>query len=317
VTFQVNPSIREVPRQHYCLAEPAFKAHIKVQQPVEPGQVRTVTTSLSPGRYRMRLAGSNAFRILDITVGAAEQAIGWTAGDDGPVVAAPSPVVTFENKGAKLLTFIIEDAKWADDAIRPAQLFNMQEFRDLFAAEYVAADVQLSVGEQVILFSDIVSSTEFYEIHGDAKAFAEVRRHFREVYEEVRNHHGAVVKTIGDAAMAAFHNRVDALKAARALLARFPSDPQGGGIRLRIAINAGSCIAVNLNSDIDYFGQSVNIAAKLQSCAGAGQIAFPKALCDDPRVVQFFDSEEVHLQEVTLALPSIKKPIEVLVWELK
>jgi class 3 adenylate cyclase len=45
-------------------------------------------------------------------------------------------------------------------------------------------------------------------------------------------------------------------------------------LRLRVTLNTGSCLAVNLNSSIDYFGNTVNLGAKIQSIAEAGQIGF-------------------------------------------
>jgi class 3 adenylate cyclase len=325
ITFQVNASIRRVPKLVYCLAEASSKAHVALQQTVEPGQSRRFETHLAPGRYRMRLHGEKRFRPLDIVENAPVRVIEWRTGGGrggeqlaeelGPAQVAPSPEVTITNASHRQHAFIIEDVQWVDDAVRPAQLFNLQAFRDLFATEYLAADVQLSVGEQAILFSDIVGSTGFYETHGDAKAFAEVKRHFHEVYEEVKRHRGAVVKTIGDAAMAAFHDPLDALQAAAGLHRRFGAG-KGSGLRIRITINVGSCIAVNLNSNIDYFGQAVNVAAKLQACVKAGQIVFPARLRADPRIEALLAAEQAHIEYIAFEMPSIARPIDVCRWDL-
>src|SRR3990167_1615178 len=104
-----------------------------------------------------------------------------------------------------------------------------------------------------------------YAERGDPVAFVEVKKHFEVVFAIVRKHRGAVVKTIGDAVMAAFNEPLDAIKAAHAIHEAFP--PNGGplAIRLRISINTGTCIAVRLNAAIDYFGHAVNLAAKLQA----------------------------------------------------
>src|SRR5690606_1166732 len=103
-------------------------------------------------------------------------------------------------------------------------------------------------------------------------------------YEAVAAHGGAVVKTIGDAVMAAFSDPVAAARASAEIHGRFPGGGEGHGLRLRVSINTGPCIAVNLNSGIDYFGGTVNTAAKLQRCAGAGEVAMADAVARAPGV---------------------------------
>jgi class 3 adenylate cyclase len=183
-------------------------------------------------------------------------------------------------------TFVIEEEAWAADALLPVHLFNMQDFRDLFSEEYLAAGVRLHVGEQTILFSDIVGSTRLYAQAGDPAAFIEVKKHFAQIYERVAAHSGVVVKTIGDAVMAAFSDPTSAIAAAADIHLRFPGPGRGApsSIQLRISIHTGPCIAVNLNSGIDYFGGTVNTAAKLQRCAGAGETALSEAVHRAPGV---------------------------------
>ncbi|XXX77484.1 DUF5939 domain-containing protein [Sorangium sp. So ce134] len=311
VTFQVNPSIREVEPRVHCLAEASAKEHIKVQQPLDPGERRTVATRLSPGRYRVRVVGDPRHGLLDVDARSTVMAVTLRGGDTNAAMAGPSPVLTLVNEGQERRTFVVEDVAWADDALRPAALFDLPEFRDLFAFEYLAADVQIQVGEQTILFSDIVGSTRFYERRGDARAFAAVKRHFHEVHAAVRSSRGVVVKTMGDAVMAAFRDPGDALRAAFALQERFHPDRSDLGLRLRISLHRGPCLAVNLNRGIDYFGRTVNLAAKLQGFAGAGQILFPAALRDDPRARQALEAQEIPAQELTLDLPFLDEPLDV------
>ncbi|AUX40401.1 uncharacterized protein SOCE26_018020 [Sorangium cellulosum] len=329
VTFQVDPSVRQVDTRVHCLAEAATKAHIKVQQPLDPGDRRSIETRLAPGRYRVRIVGDPRYRFLDVddvndvndvndvsdfndlSSRSTVQEVTLRAGDRAALRSGPSPVLTLVNDGPERRTFVVEDVGWADDALRPAALFNLQEFRDLFAFEFLAAKVQIQVGEQTILFSDIVGSTRFYERLGDAVAFAAVKRHFHEVYTAVRANRGVVVKTIGDAVMAAFRDPGDALQAAIALQEQFDEDRSETGLRLRLTLTKGSCLAVNLNSGIDYFGRTVNLAAKLQGHTSAGQIVFPASLRDDPRAQRVLGAQKIPVQELTLDLPFLDEPLEV------
>ncbi|MBL8994552.1 MAG: adenylate/guanylate cyclase domain-containing protein, partial [Spirochaetia bacterium] len=109
---------------------------------------------------------------------------------------------------------------------------------------------------------------------------------------------GAVVKTIGDAAMAAFSRASDALAAALEMRQAF-ENAEVGDLRIRISLHSGACLAVHLNSSIDYFGNAVNLAAKLQAVAGSGEIILTetalkssdveKMLWDDGFAVEAFD----------------------------
>src|SRR6201999_3178798 len=93
----------------------------------------------------------------------------------------------------------------------------------------------------------------------------------------VVEHRGADVKTIGDAVMATVTSSVDAVRAARAIHGAFHPGRADTPIRLRISLNTGPCIAVRLNSNADFFGGTVNIAAKLQALAEGYQIAMSEA----------------------------------------
>ena len=289
VTFHIHGSIREVPKVYFCSAEPATKQHIKIQQVVEPGETLAISGHLAPGRYRARLRGNRISGFLTVREEASEQAasmLAWSSDAEiGEREVDPSIRIELSNKSESAELFVVEEVRWADEALRPSMLFALQEFRDLFSEEYLGSDVQLSVGEQTLLFTDMISSTAFYREHGDPAAFVKVKEHFGTVFAIVRDGGGAVVKTIGDAVMAVFSDPLAAVKAARGINQAFPEvvgDPDA--IRLRVSLNNGPCIAVNLNTGIDYFGATVNTAAKLQACAEAGEVALSARVFSAPGV---------------------------------
>jgi class 3 adenylate cyclase len=186
-------------------------------------------------------------------------------------------VATAQIEGERARLLVIEEPQLTDTALRPGRILSATDFRDLFSQEHLKSNVKLHLGEQTILFTDIVGSTNFYKAVGDAKAFSEVRQHFEEVLAEIRNHDGVLVKTIGDAAMAAFARTDYALEAAIQIQNRFQRSRLDTSIRLRISVHVGPVIAVNLDTGVDYFGSTVNLAAKIQSCADAHQIALSSA----------------------------------------
>jgi class 3 adenylate cyclase len=52
----------------------------------------------------------------------------------------------------------------------------------------------------------------------------------------------------------------------------FNAGTGGQLVALKVGVHTGACLAVTLNDRLDYFGQTVNIAARIQALAGAGEI---------------------------------------------
>lgn len=318
IAFHVHPAIRDIPKQLFCSAEPSFKEHIHLQVALEPGEEKTLATALERGRYRLRLEGEKRYRLLDIRADEGLEAgagsATWRAQESSDLETAPRPRLRLHNDSDAPRTFIIENLQWLDFALRPARLFNLQDFRDLFAEEYLAADVRLAVGSQAILFTDMVGSTRFYADRGDPAAFAEIKRHFSELEPIVAAHRGAVVKTVGDAVMASFSSALDAVRAAEAIHACFHEQRDDSPIRLRVSLNVGPCIAVNLNSGIDYFGGTVNIAAKLQACADAGDIAMSREVYESEGVRAYLRDRAAFVERDVYHSHALCQDLPVFLW---
>lgn len=303
VTFHLHPSICRVTKRFFCSAEPAKKPHIRIQESLQSGESKEIQTLLDSGRYRLRTKGRTGNTLLTITSESSFQKADWVCGQTGEEIrVCPKPILTLMNHSSNPQTFVLEESAEDQFALRPVDLFDFQDFRDLFSAEALAVDVELDVGVQVVLFTDIVGSTKFYETEGDSGAFAAVRQHFVKAYDIVRRHQGAIVKTIGDAVMAAFVEAAPAMKAAVELQQYFNGKNPDTTLRLRVTLHAGSCLAVNLNSNIDYFGSTVNLAAKLQSIASAGQIAFTDAVYSESSVRDVLNAAAAQVETVEFPL---------------
>jgi class 3 adenylate cyclase len=155
------------------------------------------------------------------------------------------------------------------------RLLTNQTFRDIYRTDTLDIDQRLKITSLTFLFTDLKGSTELYERVGDLVAFDLVRGHFRLLNEIVAAEAGAVVKTIGDAVMATFPTPDRAMAAAlrmreamRGLNERHGSED----LLLKIGIHEGPCLAVTLNERQDYFGQTVNIASRVQGLADSRAI---------------------------------------------
>ncbi|MEW5849913.1 MAG: DUF5939 domain-containing protein [Myxococcota bacterium] len=156
-------------------------------------------------------------------------------------------------------------------------LLNTQSFRDLFRIQELDRNLRLSLRSLTILFTDLKGSTELYDRTGDIVAYGFVQDHFQVLTQAVRENRGAIIKTMGDAIMATFSTPQDGVKAAVAMMSRMEAINQrvsqmGYETGLKIGLHEGPALAVNSDDRLDYFGQTVNVAARVQGLAAAGEI---------------------------------------------
>jgi class 3 adenylate cyclase len=201
---------------------------------------------------------------------------------------APRPTLFLENATEDEHLLILEHLAWSDQAATAAEVTTLQRFRDLFASEALRPGLQLSVGSLAVVFTDLRGSTRLYRDIGDGAAFGRVMDHFEVLREAIAAEDGAVVKTIGDAVMAAFRQPGAALRAIiRAQQVLASPTPGKLPLHLKAGIHYGSCIAVNLNDRLDYFGATINIAARLVGLSSGEDVVISAAVRDDPEVAEW------------------------------
>lgn len=165
------------------------------------------------------------------------------------------------------------------------RLLTNQTFRDIYRTDTLDVDQRLQITSLTFLFTDLKGSTDLYERVGDLVAFDLVRAHFRILNEIVASESGAVVKTIGDAVMATFPSPDRAVAAAlrmREAMRSLKDERRNEDLLLKIGIHEGPCLAVVLNDHQDYFGQTVNIAARVQGLAVSRSIFASESVVDHP-----------------------------------
>lgn len=156
-----------------------------------------------------------------------------------------------------------------------------------------------------LLFTDLHGSTAMYEQLGDLRAYALVRGHFARLQDLVAANGGAVVKTIGDAVMAAFPGPAPALRAALSMVRKATGD----GLHLKAGLHAGLCVAVEFDDRVDYFGQAVNIAARAQGEARAGEVVCTRAVFEAPGAAHVIAAAGLRARERTVHLKGLRKPV--------
>src|SRR5579864_9142794 len=172
------------------------------------------------------------------------------------------------------------------------RLLTNQTFRDIYRTDTLDLDQRLNITSLTFLFTDLKGSTELYDRVGDLVAFDLVRAHFRVLNEIVAAEAGAVVKTIGDAVMATFATPDRAVSAAlrmREAMRALKAENGREDLLLKIGIHEGPCLAVVLNNSQDYFGKTVNMAARVQGLASSRAIFVTKPVVEDAKAAKILE----------------------------
>jgi class 3 adenylate cyclase len=271
-----------------------------------PGSTTTLRADLGPGALSGVNVQTQAAFMVPVTGAPAATPSRLQVRYDGrrfsPSLSGlpPGPVIIeVENSGTtrgslllinwppEIVALTVKPALDFEPYMSGGMLLARQTFRRLFRSERVDEREGLGIRQVTLLFTDLKGSTAMYERLGDLNAYALVREHFALLGVTVQQHSGAIVKTIGDAVMAVFSRPTDAVSAALDILGvieRYNGEHGDPSIVLKIGVHCGPSIAVTLNDNLDYFGQTVNVAARVQSLADAGEICVSEALYSAPGV---------------------------------
>lgn len=294
----------------FCLFGPMSTPHVKVQVALEPGETRSVPATLQPGDYRLRTLeiGDQA----DISYDGA--AFPSTIIGDKGVTARDSDqagTVSATNETSRRRTLIVESREWVGEALTADRATTLQTFRDLFSNQVLRPGDEVGISQVTLMFTDLQGSTALYERVGDAGAYHLVRAHFAFLATVVRERNGNIVKTIGDAVMAAFIDPADAVRAAlevQRTVTDFNESLEGEDLVIKLGIHCGSCIAVTLNERLDYFGSTINMAARLQGESDGGDIVISEELAGDPVVATIL--ADYKLKPESRELKGFDEPIQ-------
>ena len=194
------------------------------------------------------------------------------------------------------------------------QLLTNQTFRDLYRTDTVDVDQRLKITSLTFLFTDLRGSTELYERVGDLNAFDMVRAHFQVLHDIVAAEAGAVVKTIGDAVMATFPTPDRAVAAAIRMRRAMRDLNETNGsedLLLKIGVHEGPCIAVTMNDRQDYFGQTVNIASRVQGLATEQAIYVTSAVMDNEKSMSVLAANSLEPVSRDLSLRGIEREVRI------
>lgn len=292
-TFRPPAWLRSCDDTRYCQGGPSNAEHVEAQLVLRPGVPQTIHLELQPGTYQIWVQrGRCSVQLLVDEQGADHVEIALGDASDaasGPIhLRSGGGYLTLSLVGDHRRLVLIEEASGIPHLLSAAHVTALQEFRDLYPRTAVAAGQRIRVGRMAFLFSDLKGSTAMFEQLGDGPAYAQVHDHFEFLTQLVRDHRGAVVKTIGDAIMAVFTRDADALRAALAIQRGLPAfNAQRPGVPplvVKLGVHAGPCVVTSANELLDYFGTTVNLAARVQAQSQGGDVVILARLLSDPEV---------------------------------
>lgn len=311
--FAVHPGVRACDTNTFCLAGPGARPHIVAQIHLLPGETRAWPWPKEAALYRLRSPQIAQSR----TIEPAEFAK-WRAGSFAlsaeKIESVEGNSLEVENRFTHPVQLVLERMESAEPILTASRVTNWQEFRDLFAREVISPREQIVVGEQIVLFTDLRGSTAMYCGIGDAPAYALVREHFGVLQAAISEFHGSVVKTIGDAVMAVFTRVEEALGAVEKMHADLAARGEALPLQLKSALHLGPCLAVNANDKLDYFGTTINLAARLVDRSSGGDLVVSDAFFQRPETQTFARSRaaeaiSVQFRGFTEAMKVWKIPI--------
>jgi hypothetical protein len=285
----------QLPAQFVIIFEPVTHAALFLDVQGEPTRERqtasltfdgvhtpTGTLKMRPGPLRLTLENHSRSRVLPAV---------WIAGDAlHDLLGKRKPIVTAK------------------------RILANQTFRDLYKADNLNIDQRLKITSLTFLFTDLKGSTALYERVGDLAAFDLVRAHFRALLEIIASEAGAVVKTIGDAVMPTFVRPDQAIAAGlrmRSAMEQLNRERGTNDLLVKIGIHEGACLAVMLNERQDYFGQTVNIAARVQGQATSQAINATEPVVKSPAVMELLRKAGLIPMEKSVELRGIADKVVI------
>jgi class 3 adenylate cyclase len=303
LTFRPNPAVRRLNVSAFCIGSPHWTPHVVAQQLLPASDKRELVLPLESGNYRLRaleLPGSQDVHVSPEGETTAQVTLSRSGWSEETLRVGEEFSLSLKNDTDAEQLVILERLEWSDQATTAAEVTALQMFRDLFATEALRPGEQISVGTLTVLFTDLRNSTQLYREIGDATAFGRVMGHFDIVKKVIVENDGAVVKTIGDAVMAVFRSAVDGVQAmleVQRLLAE-SSQP----LQLKAGLNTGPCIAVTLNDRLDYFGSTVNMAARLECLSSGSDVIISRSVYEDPKVQELIGSDSFSAEPFDMLL---------------
>ncbi|MCR9133310.1 MAG: DUF5939 domain-containing protein [bacterium] len=299
MVFTPHPLIRKISHRKYSFGDPNSTPHKLSQHFLTLGEEKYLDVKLEEGTYLFKSNNHKGHLVLHAREDGIDTFSLVITDDDfngQEVEVSTTPNITLVNNSSRKQVAFIEKKDWKQEATYASEVGSAHDFRSLFPRETLKEGTNAKASEVTMLFTDLMNSTELYRNEGDEFAIGRVMSHFKIIQQIIAEERGGIVKTIGDSVMAVFREPVSALKAVERIQQIFTgSTGIGDSFKIKAGIHYGDCTTVNLNDRTDYFGTTVNIAARLVDIAKEKEIIISEAVFDHPDVQLYLAKKKDHL----------------------
>jgi class 3 adenylate cyclase len=314
LVFRAHPEIRESDLGTYCIGGPGHSPHVVAQMRVGPGERLILNLTLDEGRYRLsgpQLGFTLEFRVdPGYPIRSCDLSLTRPPGQGEPgllTLGAPVQRIVLSNDHPGEVVVKVERVAPRDDALTAAQASALPLFRDLFPAETLSAGRSVGLETVTLVVTEIDDPDGLYRRLGDAGAFTAINEQFEILSACFRNHGGAPIKTVGEGVVASFTEPVAAVAAALALAPALAARDLTRGRGLRVGVHRGSALVATINDQLDYFGNTARLAARLPRLARAGSVVLTPAVASDPGGAALLQTRGLPLAALDAQLPGLKE----------
>ena len=315
-TFIPHRTVRKTEARSFCIGGPSRTPHVMAQRNLDPKAETKFAAPRASGRYRLFARGGASISV-EVAAGGASRldlVLNANSFDRKTVVVSPDAALHVRNDGDDSRHFKLERLGYASLAATAQMVSQEAEFRRLFSGELLKGKTPLKVSRVSILFTDLTGSTALYTNVGDAAAFRFVDDHFDVMRQGIEPHEGLIVKTMGDAVMASFVDFERAIEGCVDILERFEafraSSEHGARTGIKLGVFSGPCYVITANDRLDYFGQTVNVASRLQHLAESSELVVEKSeFVSLPEALQ---KRWTVKEDFSTTVKGVETPVEVL-----
>ena len=167
--------------------------------------------------------------------------------------------------------------------------------------------------EITVMFTDIASSTEFYEVYGDIEGRSMIQRHNDLLGPIIEKHRGKLLRALGDGLMATFEAPPDAARAAVEIQSTLAAENRGKGPSEQIWIKAAIHYGLGIVEKGDVYGDMINTLARICALTRKGDVLASQAYVDTVK-----DEPDIYYDYVGVkSLKGKAAPVDVyrIIWD--
>ncbi len=287
--FRAHPEIRETDLATYCIGGPAHSQHVAAQTRIAAGEHASLDLALGLGNYRFR-SPQLGFAV-DFRVEASAPSHRW----DLDLLKGPAPnlprVLRAGNQSLRLsnptdreIVIRVERIAAREDALTAARASTSARFREYFPGEILTAGRLVNLATITLLVTRPAVDRDLFGELGESDAFGLLHEHFLTIESIVRRAGGALVKTVEEGTVSAFHDPAAAVEAALGVVGALEQSERSRRLGISAGVHRGPAMVATLNDHLDYFGSMVRVASQLPGLGRGGDVLITPEVAGTPGV---------------------------------